>query len=215
MGAERTTRQQFLAGVRIALFGSTRKPLPQPAEAMVRLASLNDDVVAMFAARAAGVGMAVHRTDATSLTGTIVRVLESRGARRVAVSMEDAALRAAVAGAVPALASWQHAQALDALYDADAGVTDVLAGIAETGTLVVHSSPGTTRGGFLVPPVHIATVRASQIVPDMVDVVPLLRPLPTSVVMITGPSKTADIEGILITGVHGPKEVHVVLIEDA
>jgi L-lactate dehydrogenase complex protein LldG len=219
MNAERTTRQQFLAGVRMALrmalHGSTRRPLPDADEALVRLASANDDVVALFAARAAGVGMTVHRTGVASLAVAIGSVLESRGAKRVAVSMEDLALSASVASVVPEIVDWQDAPALDALYDADAGVTDVLAGIAETGTLVVRSSAGATRGGFFVPPVHLAVVRASKVVPDMVDVIRLLRPLPTSVVMITGPSKTADIEGILITGVHGPKEVHVVLIEDA
>jgi L-lactate dehydrogenase complex protein LldG len=49
----------------------------------------------------------------------------------------------------------------------------------------------------------------------MIDLWPLLTPLPTAVVLITGPSKTADIEGILITGVHGPKSVHILLIDDA
>ena len=67
-----------------------------------------------------------------------------------------------------------------------------------------------------MPPVHIAIVRAAQIVPDMLDLWPPGVPapsMPASLVLVTGPSKTADIEGILITGVHGPREVRVIVVE--
>ena len=115
---------------------------------------------------------------------------------------------------------WGNVPTFEPLYRVDAGVTDVQAAIAETGTLVCWSGPGRGRGLSLVPPVHIAVVRRSDIVPDLIDY--LARhaqhgpeALPSSIVFITGPSKTADIEGVLITGVHGPREVHILLVDDA
>lgn len=200
--------------MRIALYGTTPRPLPNAGE-LARLASARDDLISMFISRATAAGMTVRRTRESVLTETVRSLLESLNARRIALSVEDAALRSAIEGVVPDVIQWRRAPGLEALYDADAGVTDVMAAIAETGTLVVRSSGATTRGAFLVPPVHVPIVRASRLLPDMVDLMATLRPIPSSVVMITGPSKTADIEGILVTGVHGPKDVHIVLIDDA
>src|SRR5690606_18699946 len=98
--------------------------------------------------------------------------------------------------------------------------TDVHAAIAETGSLVCCSDGGHSRGLSLIPPVHIAIVRKSDILPDMFDFWPRYAQsqpdeLPSSIAFITGPSKTADIEGVLITGVHGPGRVFVLVVEDA
>ena len=103
-------------------------------------------------------------------------------------------------------------------YEADVGITDVHAALAETGTLVCQAGPLHGRGHSLVPPVHVAIVRRSDILPDLLDLVARMpensRELPSAIALITGPSKTADIEGILITGVHGPGRVFVLLVED-
>ena len=71
------------------------------------------------------------------------------------------------------------------------------------------------RGASLIPPVHIALLDRTQIVGDLFDYFDRLAStgLPANINLITGPSKTADIEGILITGVHGPGVVHVLLLE--
>jgi L-lactate dehydrogenase complex protein LldG len=115
--------------------------------------------------------------------------------------------------------AWRDTPGFEALYNTDVGITDVQAAIAETGSLVCTAGPGSARGLSLVPPIHIAIVRRSQVVPDLIDYwTPSLNaqlPPSSSVALITGPSKTADIEGVLITGVHGPREVHILLIEDA
>ena len=73
---------------------------------------------------------------------------------------------------------------------------------------------GRSRGAYLLPFVHVAIVRASQVVPDLVDAWDQFEDGPALSLLVTGPSKTADIEGVLITGVHGPGELHVVLVED-
>jgi len=102
-----------------------------------------------------------------------------------------------------------------AMFTAHAGITGVTAAVAETGSLVCSSGPDLWRGMSLIPPVHIAVVRVDQIVPDLVDLLGGLSScrLPASLSVITGPSKTADIEGILITGVHGPGAVWICVVE--
>ena len=108
---------------------------------------------------------------------------------------------------------------LDAQFDVDCGITGVHAALAETGTLVLYSDAHHSRGLSLVPPLHIAIVYRRDILPDMLDHWARLRgipgsDLPSNMVFITGPSKTADIEGELVTGVHGPEAVHIMLVEE-
>jgi L-lactate dehydrogenase complex protein LldF len=97
------------------------------------------------------------------------------------------------------------------LWDAGVGVTSAVALIAETGSIVVNSSPGSNRMASLAPPIHVVLASKDQVVPSLDDAVPFMKDR-TSVI-ISGPSRTADIEGILIHGVHGPKKVLLVWID--
>lgn len=98
---------------------------------------------------------------------------------------------------------------------ADAGITGADYALADTGTLVLFSSPQEARMISLLPPLHLAVIRQDQILTNL-DELFSLEPLPgdrsSSMVLITGPSRTADIEQILIRGVHGPGEIHVVVV---
>jgi len=93
------------------------------------------------------------------------------------------------------------------------GVTGALAGIADTGSLVLVSGEGRPMTASLLPEIHIAILRSSDLVPSMADVLekPEIRNA-SSAVIITGPSRTADIEMTLTIGVHGPKELHIILV---
>jgi L-lactate dehydrogenase complex protein LldG len=99
-----------------------------------------------------------------------------------------------------------------------AGITGAFAAIAETGTLMLISGAGTpTRNNFL-PDTHIVVLRASEIVACYEDGWDRLRaagPMPRTVNFITGPSRTGDIEQRLVLGAHGPRRLHIVLIDDA
>lgn len=103
-----------------------------------------------------------------------------------------------------------------AVMAADVGVTSCDVAVAETGSLVVCSRPGQERIASLVTPVHIALVERTQIVPDLFDAFERLgatpNDLPSNISIITGPSKTGDIELTLTTGVHGPGTWHVIVI---
>ncbi len=105
----------------------------------------------------------------------------------------------------------------DPVFAADVGITGVDFLVAETGTVVMHSRPDQPRSLSLLPPMHIAVAEPSQIVADLFDLfqpAPDGKPitLPSCISLITGPSKTGDIELRLVTGVHGPGEVHLLLI---
>jgi L-lactate dehydrogenase complex protein LldG len=94
-----------------------------------------------------------------------------------------------------------------------AGITGALAGIAETGTLVIPSGSGQPLSASLLPEVHLAVLRASDIEENLAKVLNLhkVEKVP-SVVLVSGPSRTADIEMTLTIGVHGPGELHTFVI---
>jgi L-lactate dehydrogenase complex protein LldG len=108
-------------------------------------------------------------------------------------------------------------------FAAEVGITGVDFALAETGTLVLSSLTEGAQLASLAPPVHVALYRRSQVFGSLEEILERL-PVPRdpaqpvlgrSVVFITGSSRTADIEQILIHGVHGPREVHAILVEDS
>jgi L-lactate dehydrogenase complex protein LldG len=106
----------------------------------------------------------------------------------------------------------------DPFFAADIGVSGVDCLVAETGSVVLHSGSIQPRSLSLLPPVHIAIAERNQLVADLFDLFPSSQDkseqtLPSCITFITGPSKTGDIELKLVTGVHGPGEIHVILLE--
>ncbi len=97
---------------------------------------------------------------------------------------------------------------------ADVGLSGAEAGLAETGSIIVHSGSEKSRLATLLPPVHVAMVAVSCLTPDLFTWVSgRAGDMPANVVLISGPSKTADIEFTLTLGVHGPGRLIVVLYE--
>ena len=101
---------------------------------------------------------------------------------------------------------------------ADIGITGVDYAIAETGTCVLIPRSGVSRLVSLLPPVYIAVVQRGQVLPSLDELFALRRQdfmdgaLGSYMSLITGPSRSADIESTLVTGVHGPGEVHMLLV---
>jgi len=96
------------------------------------------------------------------------------------------------------------------LFQIDAGITSVRGGVAETGAIVLWPTPDEPRLMSLVPPVHVAVLDADTIhnsLAEMMAVENWAAGMPTNALLISGPSKTADIEFTLVFGVHGPKEL--------
>ena len=102
-----------------------------------------------------------------------------------------------------------------ACVTADVGITSADYALAETGTLVMLSSPEEPRLISLLPPVHIAVFPQSRMLAnldELLEVLPNPAEQTSSMVLITGPSRTADIEQILVRGVHGPGEIYAVIV---
>ncbi|WP_412525301.1 LutC/YkgG family protein [Burkholderia lata] len=104
------------------------------------------------------------------------------------------------------------------LFDTiDAGFTVARSGIAATGTVVLAPDAGTPRTVSLVPPLHVALVHASTLHPDLHAAVHAERwhaGMPTNLVLVSGPSKTSDIQQTLAYGAHGPRRLWVVIVTD-
>lgn len=104
---------------------------------------------------------------------------------------------------------------------ADAGITGADWAIAATGTLVLSSGEGKPRMASLLPPVHIAIVTTDKLIPRLEDYIAAQRAnrlgvfrRSSAVTLITGCSRTSDIEMHPVFGVHGPLELHIILIDN-
>jgi L-lactate dehydrogenase complex protein LldG len=94
----------------------------------------------------------------------------------------------------------------------DAGVSVASYGLADTGSVVLAASPEEPRQRHLLPSVHVSLLDEERILPGLAELFEAVGDdLPSALVIVTGPSRSADIEHRLIVGVHGPGEVHVVL----
>lgn len=105
----------------------------------------------------------------------------------------------------------------DEMFAIDAGITSTQGAIAETGAIILWPSEKEPRLMSLVPPIHIAILDANKIFNTFCEVIQTEnwpRKMPTNILLISGPSKTADIELVLAFGVHGPKEVVVLILDD-
>lgn len=156
------------------------------------------------------------------LSAAIERILAATGARRAAASDspglggagQDACARAGVELLVDASPA--------ELFDCDVGISAAQWGIAETGTLVLESRRERHRFVSLLPRVHVALLSADRICETLGEALRNTREgaasetVPSAVItLVTGPSRTSDIELTLAIGVHGPQELHVIVTEPA
>ena len=105
----------------------------------------------------------------------------------------------------------------EAVFDVEASITAAAGAIAETGALILWPTAEEPRLMSIVPPIHIAVLRADTIYNTLSEVMAKedwAAGMPTNAVLISGPSKTADIEMTLAFGVHGPRELIVFILED-
>jgi L-lactate dehydrogenase complex protein LldG len=97
-----------------------------------------------------------------------------------------------------------------------AEVSQALYGLADTGSVVLAASPDEPRARSLLPEVHVSIVSEDAILPGLVELFEALGgELPSALAIVTGPSRSADIEQQLVVGVHGPGRVHVVVTATA
>lgn len=152
-------------------------------------------------------------------TASVVPAIADLLAQKHAVASNAPFLRkCGITGLPQVQTSFTERQALkDACAAADIGITSVTYALAATGSFVMIASPEEARLVSLLPPVHVAVFPRSLILAnldELLSIVPRPADQSSSMVLITGPSRTADIEQILVKGVHGPGEVYAVIVED-
>jgi L-lactate dehydrogenase complex protein LldG len=104
------------------------------------------------------------------------------------------------------------------LAEAGVGVTGAVAAVAASGTVGIACGVGSPRATSLVPPAHICLVFLGTMVEDLADALgrcyPTTADLPSGLVWVSGPSRSADLELILTIGVHGPGSVDVIVVDE-
>lgn len=225
-------QEAFLAHIRARLANSRQSPHPggfparaQAAGDVPRAGAARRALIDRFVAELTAVGGHAERIGQPGDLAVYLRRLAESADRKLAVREDDPRWRepqgapwlAALAGSGLEVVTASAARAT--LAAADIGITWADWGIAETGTLVQLTGPGRARTVSLLPPVHVALLPAERILAQRSELMRILREsgpsglLPSQVVLITGPSRTGDIENDLTIGVHGPGEVHVLIIE--
>lgn len=174
--------------------------------------------LAAFTAMLAKLGTTVeHVPDLATATRRTTELLAEHGARSLACS--DHPLVADLAAALPAdIERLAHDAPRDDLLRAEAGLSSAQWAVAETGTLVLVSADERHRLCTLLPDLHIALVPASRLVATLgcafARLQPDAAPAGQTITFVTGPSRTADIELTLVVGVHGPKALRVLVVDD-
>ena len=218
-----TSRDTFLTRVRQAVAEGNRAggAPPLPTRGGVGYQGAGSDPVARLRIELAAAGGHLHivEDEAGAVSGIRV-LLEELNARRVLIGSGtrldrlDLAARLGRMFDVRRVADLRPDEEREAFFAADVGISGVDTVVAETGTVALETRRDQPRSLSLLPPVHIAVAWREQIVPDLFDLFAAAggRGLPACLSLITGPSKTGDIELKLVTGVHGPGVVHLVLI---
>jgi L-lactate dehydrogenase complex protein LldG len=204
-------RDAFLARLRRA---APSGPLPPPARlAAATELRAGEDLYTRFSAELTAVAGTCERAAATAVPAACVAVLAAHNAKSVAISADTGAFHAPIVAAlrIESITACDYADvaadhaALDAL---DAIITGAVALVAATGSIVTAATAG--RAAALIPPLHITVAAADTLVGGLSDALDRCRGV-SLVALQSGPSRTADIEKVLILGMHGPGVTHVVV----
>jgi L-lactate dehydrogenase complex protein LldG len=189
--------------------------LPDP---IVRLVGAGADLAEVFAKNAGALKMKVLRATRDGLSSALLEFLRDKPVHSIALSdsplLDNTQVKAALESAKFSVKSWDQLT-LDQMYEFDCAITTVDYAVAESGTFVINPSTAQGRSMSLVPMYHIAIIQKQQILPDMIDLFQKLAadPNKSNSILISGPSKTADIEMNVVTGVHGPNVVAAFIVD--
>lgn len=223
-------QSSVLDDVRRAL-GRTATLPPQPLEGFIEptIKAEVPELIMRFTEEATAVRAQVHRvSDKLQFVDKLAEICAANKDQEIALSRSELFAEMGLASMLIArsfststeLDALDHASLVARLSNCGAGVTTADYAIAETGTIVLSSDEPNALLVSLLPPVHIALLRSSQIMASLDEVISRLSKErinladpSRSVTLITGPSRTSDVELVLSIGVHGPKELHVIISE--
>jgi L-lactate utilization protein LutC len=209
------SRDHILHRVRTALGRSDGQPAADVPPVRLRIPEVSMDArIASFITRLETLaGKAQHVTSPSAARDLVAAAI----AGKTAVATNSPYLQECGITSLPGVRSGIRdvTELRDVCEKADIGITSADYALGDTGTLVMIASPAEARLVSLLPPAHIAIVPVTRLLSGLDELFTIL-PDPaaqtSSMVLITGPSRTADIEQILVRGVHGPGQIHVVLV---
>ena len=214
-----TDRASFLAGIRSTPRGVDPGLLDRQSapDAPTQLRA-GEDRSDRLQAEAEAASTVVHRVTASDVETTVVGILIGAGAQKIALTTDlepfAGAVHAAAVAAGLDVGTYDEIAPDRAQTGAlDATVTGCLAAVAATGSIVT-SAAGAGRAGALIAPTHVCVVRDDQIVGGLHELFDgdVLAGAGSLFALQSGPSRSADIEKVLILGVHGPGNVHLVIV---
>ena len=215
-------RDDFLARVRVSLGDLEAPAAPGPYRPPPTPG--REELIGLLTRELEAVGGVAYRTASRDdARRQVLAILDSSGARRVIrgdtplireIALDPELERAGIELTVAAPGAARD-ELRAAAFAADAGICSADFGVAETGTLALLAAPGQGRAVSLLPPVHVAVLEGRDVVLELAalfEKVEALGSLPSALTFVTGPSRTGDIEQTLTVGVHGPGELHLVVI---
>jgi L-lactate dehydrogenase complex protein LldG len=219
-----TGRDQILARVREALRnpapseGENRQPRgAQSRQWLPKVGDTFEEWAALFQTNAAELRADFHLlSDRSELTPRMAALQRAEGWKRIGSHRGDLAGIACQAAGLPVL--WTDpGYAMNDLEACDAGITECDALIAQTGSVLVTNRSAGGRALSVLPPHHVVVARRDQLLPDLPAAFELLKQkyapdYPGFISLITGPSRTGDIERILVLGAHGPKKLTILCV---
>lgn len=229
----RTESSKVTPDANTAFFESREDVRQRAEDALARIEADRSGLVDQFAKAGADIGWQVHRCEtAEDAVAAVVEICRNAGAKTGLRSEHDVfervlvddALRQSGVDIQPATAQSDETSDPDRAslraksFQVDVGITGVDFAIAETGSVAMLSRKGVSRLVSLAPPRHIAVVEASDVIPSLDEMFlfgreNFLEEWHRGMVnLISGPSRSADIEARTTTGVHGPGEVHLVIL---
>jgi L-lactate utilization protein LutC len=210
-----TPRETILGKVRTALGRTAGQPAAAEPPARLRIPerSVDERIESFFCALGKLAGKTHLATSPEDARDYVARLI----AGKPAVASNASFLHTCgIAGLDGVRTGFMDREALQAACaSAAVGITSADYALADTGSLVMIASPEEARLVSLLPPVHVAVIPRAKILTgldELLSIVPRPGDVASSMVIITGPSRTADIEQILVRGVHGPGEIHAVVV---
>jgi L-lactate dehydrogenase complex protein LldG len=210
---ESTSREKVLKKIREALISKTDPPYPKIDYESSLYHELQEPEDITFAQEltAAG-GRFIYCVNESELVENLQLLVAERKLTRL-FAAEPAVRELLEMAGVPYISEKEK------FHELNAGMTSCEFLVARLGSIMVSTAQGSGRRLMVFPEVHLVLAYASQLLPDLRDALSGIKKkyehsMPSMITLITGPSRTADIEKTLVMGAHGPRELYVFFVED-
>ena len=188
-------------------------------EWLPKVGATREEQIALFASISEGLKTELHRCASIEEARQIVAKLAADEGWKKIATHTTPDTSSLLGGLAVTVLKTDNGYRIDDLETCDAGVTECECLVAQTGGVLVSGPSAGGRALSVLPPHHIVIARASQMLPDLTAALDFVKQrygsdFPSFMSFITGPSRTGDIERILVLGAHGPKRLSVLLLED-